>query len=77
MKAILKFELPEEINEFNLANNGSNYYNALWDIAQYYRTLLKYNDANLNNDQIKIIEENQKVFFHILDDNSVNIYEIE
>jgi hypothetical protein len=34
VKAILKFDLPEEQEEYNRAIKGSDAYSVLWDIAQ-------------------------------------------
>ncbi len=41
-KAILEFQLPEENNEFKLAQRGSDYWTALWDIDQDLRGWLKH-----------------------------------
>jgi hypothetical protein len=43
MKAILKFNLPEEKDEFEFATNGINYYSALFDFDQWLRSEYKYN----------------------------------
>ena len=44
MKAKLIFNLPEEQEDFNHANNGFNYYMALVEMDQWLRTEYKYND---------------------------------
>lgn len=42
MKATLTFNLPEDRNEYAMANNASAMYSALWDIQQKLRSLDKY-----------------------------------
>lgn len=44
MEAILKFNLPEETEEFNLAIRGSDYSCLLHEFDQYLRTNLKHVD---------------------------------
>ena len=44
MKAILKFDLPEEQEEFVAASNVTNYVAALWDFDQWLRAEYKYRD---------------------------------
>jgi hypothetical protein len=44
MKATLKFNLPEDQDDFNHATNGFNYYMALVEMDQWLRAEYKYND---------------------------------
>jgi len=55
MEAILKFNLPEENDEFNSAINGSNYSSIIWELKQYLRSQLKY--ENLSNDADEALEK--------------------
>ena len=43
MKAILEFNLPEEQQRFDFANNGLNYYSALCEFDEWLRSEYKYN----------------------------------
>jgi hypothetical protein len=43
MKATLEFNLPEEKDEYDFANNGINYYSALVEFDQWLRSEYKYN----------------------------------
>jgi len=43
MKAILEFNLPEEKDEYNFANNGVNYYITLVEFDHWLRSEYKYN----------------------------------
>ena len=43
MKATLEFNLPEDREDFNHANNGFNYYMALVEMDEWLRSEYKYN----------------------------------
>ena len=43
MKAILEFNLPEDKENFDFANNGVNYYSALTEFDNWLRSEYKYN----------------------------------
>ena len=43
MKAILEFNLPEDQERFDFANNGFNYYMALVEMDEWLRSEYKYN----------------------------------
>ena len=55
MKAILKFEIPEEREEFELACNAVKYSIVLSDIDNYLRGKLKH--AELTDEQYKVYED--------------------
>jgi hypothetical protein len=38
MKAIIEFKLPKDQEEYEMANNASKMYTALWDIKQLFRS---------------------------------------
>ena len=42
MKAILEFNLPEEVEQFNAANKGMDWELLAWDIDQFIRNKIKY-----------------------------------
>jgi hypothetical protein len=62
MKAILEFNLPEDKENFDLANNGLNYYSALFEFDQWLRSEYKYNNKEemyeVRRKLNKIINEN-------------------
>ena len=43
MKATLEYNLPDDQEEFNHANNGFNYYMALIEMDEWLRSEYKYN----------------------------------
>jgi hypothetical protein len=73
MKAIIEFKLPEDIEEYEMANNASKMYMALWDIRQLFRSKLKYNSDGLNDEQLEQWEAMRGEFFDILDNNDLKL----
>ena len=73
MKAIIEFELPEDNDEYEIANNASKMYLALWDIKQLLRSKLKYNPDGLNDEQLTQWEIMQDEFYVILDNNDLKL----
>ena len=73
MKAIIEFELPEDQEEYQMANNASKMYTALWDIRQLFRSKLKYNSDGLNDEQLDQWESMRGNFFDILDNNDLKL----
>ena len=73
MKAIIEFELPEDQEEYQMANDASKMYMALWDIRQLFRSKLKYNSDGLNDEQLEQWEAMRGDFFDILDNNDLKL----
>ena len=73
MKAILEFNLPEDQEQYDIANNASRMYLALWDIKQLLRSKLKYNPDGLNTEQLTQWEWMQDEFYEILDNHNFKI----
>ena len=66
MKATLEFNLPEEKDEYDFANNGINYYSALVEFDQWLRSEYKYNGKE------QMYEVRQKLN-EIINENNVKI----
>ena len=54
MKAILKFNLPEESHEFDMATQGSAMHSVLWDMDQWLRRQTKYAPDDMSEDTYKL-----------------------
>jgi len=76
MKAILEFNLPEDQYEFNTAIKGSNWKHTCWQMDQYLRKRVKY-DEGLTEEQLEAYEDMRGEFWRILNENSVDLYEVE
>ena len=67
MEAILKFNLPEEQVEFNLAVNGNKWSYVAWKVDQELRSKIKYSES--------ITEEQRDIYQEVR--NLINEYMIE
>jgi len=66
MKATLEFNLPDDQEEFNHANNGFNYYMALVEMDEWLRAEYKYNDKE---EMYEVREKLRQIIF----ENNVKI----
>jgi hypothetical protein len=70
MEATLKFNLPDEREDFEIAVKAGAMYAVLWDIKQLFRDELKYN-GNLTEKERELTESYQSKFFDLLHDNGI------
>jgi hypothetical protein len=80
MKAILKFNLPEEQEEFNNAIKANDYLSAIQEFKKYLRTHYKYETSLINENQQPSEEEFRVVKtiyhkFHQIVNENVNDFE--
>jgi hypothetical protein len=54
MKAILEFTLPEDNHEFANATQGGKLRSVLWDLDQWFRSKIKYED--LTDEQYQVYQ---------------------
>ena len=73
MKAIIEFEFPDDQEQYQMANDASKMYLALWDIKQLLRSKLKYNPDGLDDEQLTQWEIMQDEFYVILDNNDLKL----
>jgi hypothetical protein len=66
MKATLQFNLPEEKDEYDFANNGLNYYLTLVEFDHWLRSEYKYN----GNEAMYEVREKLQQF---INDNNIKI----
>jgi len=59
MKATITFSLPEEREEFELANNAGKYHSALWAMASALRNHAKHGDAD-----VRVSWDDVRVWFY-------------
>ena len=76
MKAILEFNLPEDQPEFNNAIKGGDWKHVCWQMDQYLRKEIKYNDDN-SDYKIKVLEEVRDELYGFMNENNVDLYEVE
>jgi hypothetical protein len=71
MKAILEFNLPEDQIDFDLAVKGTKYYSALWEMDQWLRSQIKYNDK-LTDEQHAVYQVCRDELRECMDENGVS-----
>ena len=71
MEAILKFNLPEEQVEFNLAVNGSSWSHVVWKVSEELRRRIKY-DPNLTEEQSDTYQEVRDMIQGFMDEQNVD-----
>lgn len=53
MTSELKFNLPEDQDDFTLCIHGKDFYSVLWDLDQFLRESIKYN----NKDELQPVRD--------------------
>ena len=76
MKAILEFNLPEDQPEFNNAIKGGDWKHVCWQMDQYLRKHIKY-DESLSEEQLRVYEGVREEFNRFMIDNNLDLYEVE
>ena len=71
MKAILKFNLPEESHEFANAVEGAKMRGILWDVKEYFRDQMKYKE--LNKVQYKTLEDFSEHFWNLINAENIDL----
>ena len=73
MKAIIKFNLPEEQEDFDMFNQSSAMYSVIWDLNQWLRGQTKYAPDNVSEDTIKAFYECQDKLNELLNENKIEL----
>ena len=76
MKAILEFNLPEDQPEFNNAIKGGDWKHVCWQMDQYLRKRIKY-DESLSEEQLRVYEGVREELYGFMNENKVDLYEVE
>jgi len=72
MKAILEFNLPDDQHDFDMAIEGYKWSLVAWDIDQYLRTRMKYEDT-ISDDEYKAVEAAREKLRNIISNYSLDI----
>ena len=76
MEAILKFTLPEDQPELNTALQGSDWKHVCWQMDQYLRKRVKY-DESLSEEQLEVYEDMRGEFWRMMKESNVDLYAAE
>ena len=72
MEAILKFDLPEDKEEFEVASKAMDWSILAWDIDQYIRNRLKYQTEKLDTSSAnKELELLRNELHELMEDNGL------
>ena len=72
MEAILKFNLPEDHIEFEMASNASKMHSVLWEMDQWLRAQYKYmSDGEYSKDKYETFEKCREQLREIMSENGV------
>jgi len=72
MEAILKFNLPEEKHEFEIAVKALAIHSILWEFNQFMYGELKYNHK-FTQKEYKLAERYQSKFIELMRDNNISL----
>ena len=77
MEAILKFNLPEDQSDFDLAVNGAKAQSALWEMDQWLRAQYKYMpDEGYSKDKYDAYYEARNKLFEFMNENGVSLDDV-
>lgn len=71
MRHIMIFNLPRDRDELTLAEHGSKYWGALWELQKCIRDKVKYSSI-----QETTWEDVQSLFYEVLEEEGVDLDEI-
>tara|TARA_E500000318_G_C3408100_1_gene152462 strand:+ start:258 stop:485 length:228 start_codon:yes stop_codon:yes gene_type:complete len=71
MKAILKFDLPEDQPEFNFATQGSDWWNVCWQMDQWLRGNTKHASDSMSDDEYKAYERCREELREIINNSGL------
>ena len=75
MKATLQFDLPEENQEFHMANKACAAHAALCDFADYLRKHIEYPAENMSEAESTLWEAIQTDFFSVVSDYDLKLHD--
>jgi hypothetical protein len=72
MKGILKFDLPEETKEFELANNATKLYSVLWEMDQWLRSNTKYAPDTMSEETYNTFQQCREQLRELMNNENIN-----
>jgi hypothetical protein len=73
MKATLEFNLPDDDQEYNLANNAINFWNVLWELDQELRANTKYAPDDMTDDDYDAYQKIRETLNELMIQNNVSL----
>jgi hypothetical protein len=73
MKAILEFNLPDDQQDYDLANNGLNFWRVLYELDQELRAKTKYASDDLPQDKYDAYQEIRDKLHELMRESNVDL----
>tara|TARA_R110000868_G_scaffold181972_2_gene422970 strand:- start:514 stop:747 length:234 start_codon:yes stop_codon:yes gene_type:complete len=73
MKAILEFNLPDDDQEYNLANNSYNFWRVLYELDQELRANTKYAPDDMTEDDYDAYQKIRETLHELMRHNNVSL----
>jgi len=73
MEAILKFNLPEDQEDFNIALDGSKWALSMWELNNWLRSQIKHPPEGMSDDTYKAFEDARDKLYEILQENQLKL----
>jgi hypothetical protein len=73
MKAILEFNLPDDQQDYDLANNGLNFWHVLWELDQELRANTKYAPDDMTDDDYDAYQKIRDKLHELMNNYNVNL----
>ena len=73
MEAILKFNLPDDQEDFNIALDGSKWALSMWELNNWLRSQIKHPPEGMSDDTYKAFEDTRDQLYEILNQNQLKL----
>ena len=73
MEAILKFNLPDDQEDFNIALDGGKWALSMWELNQWLRSQIKHPPEGMSDDTYKAFEDARDQLYEILNENQLRL----
>jgi hypothetical protein len=73
MEAILKFNLPEDQEDFNIALDGGKWALSMWEMNNWLRSQIKHPPEDMSDDTYKAFEDARDQLYEILNENQLRL----
>jgi len=73
MKATLEFNLPDDQQEYDLANSGLAFWHVLWELDQELRANTKYAPDDMTDDDYDVYQKIRDKLHELMNDYNVNL----
>lgn len=71
MKAILEFNMDDDRHDFHLAVNAAKWYVLAWEMDQYLRTRMKY-EENISDEQYEAVEKAREKLRDLMNESGLS-----